>query len=50
MESKGKLISGDRGEVNKFVTVMAPSTVGQQSTGKKINKRHHKILKVDTVL
>ena len=50
MESKGKLISGGHGEVNTFMTVMAPSIVGQQNTGKKINKWYHRILKVDTVL
>jgi len=50
MESKGKLISGDDGEVNAFMAVMAPSSVGRQNTGKKINKWHHKILKVDTAL
>ena len=50
MECKGKLISGGHGEVNTFMTVMAPSIVGQQNTGKKINKWYHRILKVDTVL
>ena len=49
MESKGQLISGDDGEVNALMAVMAPSTVGRQNAGKEINKWHHKILKADTV-
>lgn len=38
MESKEKLIPVDYRKVNMFMMVMATHTVGQQYTGRKINK------------